>query len=130
MLTKTELNDKNLIKAINTKLIPVTAYPMNVCKFTKAELNELDLVVKRELRKCNMLGRQSSDEILYLKRDMSGRVLKSLRDIFVETRLRVTCYMVKSSNKWIKAAWKGELLKETNSFKDEATRQCTQWGRC
>ena len=130
MLTKTELNDKNLIKAINTKLIPVTAYPMNVCKFTKAELNELDLVVKRELRKCNMLGRQSSDEILYLKRDMSGRVLKSLRDIFVETRLRVACYMVKSSNKWIKAAWKGELLKETNSFKDEATRQCMQWGRC
>ena len=32
MLTKTELNDKNLI--------PVTTYPMNICKFTKAELNE------------------------------------------------------------------------------------------
>ena len=28
--------------------------------------------------------------------------------------------MVKSSNKWIKAAWKRELLKETNSIKDEA----------
>ena len=67
MLTKTELNDKNLIKTINTKVIPVAAYPMNVCKFTKAELNELDLVVKRELRKCNMLGRQSSDERLFLK---------------------------------------------------------------
>ena len=47
MLTKTALNDKNLIKAINTKVIPVAAYPMNVCKFTKAEPNELDLVVKR-----------------------------------------------------------------------------------
>ena len=73
MLTKTELNDKNLIKAINTKVVPVKAYPMNVCKFTKEELNELDLVVKRELRKCNMLGRQSSDERLYLKRDVGGR---------------------------------------------------------
>ena len=39
ILTKTELNDKNLIKAINTKVIPVAAYSMNVCKFTKAELN-------------------------------------------------------------------------------------------
>ena len=97
MLTKTESNDKNLIKTINTKVIPVAAYPMYVCKFTKAELNELDLVVKRELRKCNMLGRQSSDERLYLKRDEI--TLKSLRDIFVETRL---------------------LLKETNSIKDEA----------
>ena len=28
--------------------------------------------------------------------------------------------MVKSSNKWIKAAWKRELLKETNSLKDKA----------
>ena len=59
---KTELNDKNLIKAINTKVIPVVAYPINACKLTKAELNELDLVVKRELKKYNMLGRQSSDE--------------------------------------------------------------------
>ena len=120
MLTKTELNDKNLINAINTKLIPVAAHPMNVCKFTKAELNELDFVVKKELRKCNLLGRQSSDGRLYLKRDVGGRGLKSLRDAFVETRLRAACYMVKSSNKWIKAAWKRKLLKETNSIKDEA----------
>ena len=74
MLTKTKLNDKNLIKAINTKEIPVAAYPMNVCKFTKAELNVLDLVVKRELRMCNMLGRQSSGERLYLKRDVGDEV--------------------------------------------------------
>ena len=67
-----------------------------------------------------MLGRQSSDERLYLKRDVGGRGLKSLRDVFVETRLRVACYMIKSSNKWTKVAWKRELLKETNSIKDEA----------
>ena len=34
IITRTELNDKNLIKAINMKVIPVSAYPMNVCKFT------------------------------------------------------------------------------------------------
>ena len=28
--------------------------------------------------------------------------------------------MIKSSNKWIKAAWKRDLLKETNSIKGEA----------
>ena len=48
MLTKTGLTDKNLIKVINIKVIPVAAYPMNACKFTKVELNELDLIVKRE----------------------------------------------------------------------------------
>ena len=122
MLTKTKLNDKNLIKAINTKVILVAEYPMIVCKFTKAELNELDLVVKIKLRNSKMLGRQSSDERLYLKRDVGGRGFKSLRDVFVETRSRVACYMVKSSNKWIKAAWKRELLQEINSIKDEAIK--------
>ena len=95
LLTKTEINDKNLIKSINTKVIPVMAYPMNVCKFIKAELNELDLVVERDLRKFNTLGRQSSDERLYLKKDVDGQGLKLLRDVFVETRLGVACYMVK-----------------------------------
>ena len=38
----------------------------------------------------------------------------------IQERLHVACYMVKSSKKWIKAARKRELLKETNSIKDEA----------
>ena len=62
VITRTELNYKNLVKAINTKVIPVINYPMNVCKFTQSELTELDQVIKRELRKNNMLGRQASDE--------------------------------------------------------------------
>ena len=38
MLTNTELNDVNLVCAINTKVIPGATYPMNVCKFTNEEL--------------------------------------------------------------------------------------------
>ena len=62
MLTKTELNDGNLIKAINMKVIPVATYAMNVCKFTVAEFKELDQIIKKELRVKNMLGRQASDK--------------------------------------------------------------------
>ena len=40
MLVETELNDVNLIHAINEKVIPVAAYPMNVCQFNKGELME------------------------------------------------------------------------------------------
>ena len=53
ILTNTELNDINLARAINTKVIPVAAYPMNVCKFTGGELKELDQVIKHELRSKN-----------------------------------------------------------------------------
>ena len=39
----------NLIFAINAKVIPVTAYSMNACKFNNGELNQLDQVRKKEL---------------------------------------------------------------------------------
>ena len=105
MLTNTELNDVNLVRAINTKVIPVAAYSMNVCKFTDGELKELDQVIKREVRLKNMLGKQSSNERLYLIREDDGRGIKSLRDIYKETRPRVTFYMTCLQNKCIKAAW-------------------------
>ena len=126
LLMKSELNDENLIQAINSKVIPVTAYPMNVCKMTKGELNELDQVVKRELRKSKMLGKQASDERLYLKRDQGGRGLKSMRDVYAETRTRVACYMCKSNNKWIQVAWQRETVKENNAIIDEAVKVMTE----
>ena len=35
MLTNTDLNDVNLVCAVNTKVIPVAAHPINFCKFTE-----------------------------------------------------------------------------------------------
>ena len=92
ILTNTKLNDVNLVHAINMKVIPVTAYPLNVCKFNGGELKELDQVIKCESRSKNMLGKQSSNERLYLKREEGGRGIKSLKDIYKETRLGVICY--------------------------------------
>ena len=80
------LNDVNLVRAINTKVIPVAAYLMNVWKFTGGELKELDQVMKRELRSKYMLGKQSSDDRLYLMREDGGRGIKSLRDIYRDSR--------------------------------------------
>ena len=80
MIANTEPNDANLIKAINMKVILVAAYAMNICRFNVGELKELDQMIKRKLRGKNMLGKQASDERLYLKREKSGRRLKSLRD--------------------------------------------------
>ena len=40
-----------------------------------------------------MLGRQTSDERLYMKIKDKGRGLKSLKEVFDETSLRVGYYM-------------------------------------
>ena len=46
MLTNTERNDVNFVRATNTKMIRVAAYPTDVFKFTSGELKELDQVIK------------------------------------------------------------------------------------
>ena len=122
LIINTELNDANLVRAINAKVIPVAAYTMNVCKFTAGELKELDKVIKREMRAHNILGKQASDERLYLKRGDGGRGIKSMRDVDQEKRLRVACYMACSKNKWIKAAWMRETRKEEKAIISEAMK--------
>ena len=57
MIANTELNDANLVKAINMKIIPITGYVMNICRFIVDELKELDQTIKIELRGKNMLGK-------------------------------------------------------------------------
>ena len=78
-LVELELYDKNLMREINCRIIPVAAYAMNVCQFTQKELYDLDMLVKDILRTRGMLGRQASDERLYLKRQDGARGLKNLR---------------------------------------------------
>ena len=121
-LTNTKLNDVNLIHAIKKNVIPVAAYSMNVCKFTDEELKELGQVIKREQISKNMFGKESNNERLYLIREDGGRGIKSLRDIYKETKLRVTCYMACLQNKWIKAAQRGENTKKENSLVEEAIK--------
>ena len=128
MIVKTELNDENLIKAINIKVIPVAAYVMNICKFNVSELKELNQIIKRKLRGRSMLGRQASDERLYLKREKGGRGLKSMMDVYKETRLRVACYMAKSTNRWIEAAWMRETMKEENAIVMESIKTMEEVG--
>ena len=110
------------MKAINSRVIPVAGYVMNVCHLGKNELDELDKLVKNVLRREGFHGRQSSDERLYTKRTEGGRGLKSFKEVYDETRTRVACYMATSTNEWIAAAWRNEIRKEQTSLKREVER--------
>ena len=128
MLAKTELNDANLLKEINMKVIPIAAYTMSICRFNVGWLKELDQRVKRKLQGKNMLGKQASNEQLYLKRGKGGRGLNSLRDTYKETRLHVACYMAKSTSWWIEAARRRETIKEENSVVVELVKLMEEVG--
>ena len=40
IITSAELNDQNLVKAMNMKLIPIASYQINVYEFTEFEPTE------------------------------------------------------------------------------------------
>ena len=67
-----------------------------------------------------MLGKQARDERLHLKREDGGIGIKSMRDVYKETRLRVVCCISKSENSWIQAAWSRKTLKVENADVTEA----------
>ena len=46
--------------------------------------------------------------------------LKSMKDLYEETKVRVACYMTHSECAWIKTAWRREFQKEGKSIKSEA----------
>ena len=95
------LYDKNLIKAINYRVIPVAAYMMNACNLIGKELDQLDKRIKI-LRENSIQGKQCSDERLHLRRELCRRGIKTLKDVNTEIKVGVAYYMTFSSSMWIK----------------------------
>ena len=61
-------------------------------------------------------------------REKGGRGMKSLRDTYKETRLRVACYMTKSTSRWIEAAWRREAIKEENKIVVKSVKMMEEVG--
>ena len=93
-LTKLNLNDQNLMKAINCRVIPVAGYVMNVCQLGKGELEELDKIVKNALRRKRDSMEDSQVMRSCTQREPTvGERLKSFREVYDETKTRVACYV-------------------------------------
>ena len=107
-LMRMNLSDENLVKAITSRVVPVAGYIMNMCNLRRGDIEELHMIVKNALRKEGLHGKQASDEGLYEKRVNSGRGLKSFKEVYDETKVRVACYMAMSNNEWIKVSWRNE----------------------
>lgn len=84
------LNDENLMEAINLAVIILTEYEKNICDFRKGDFEDLDKIVKIVLRSKKFLRRQSSNEKLYAKRENS-RWLKSFKEVYDNTGVQVAC---------------------------------------
>ena len=103
-LTSMELYERNLTKAINTKVVPVASYAMNVCDLNQKQIDDFNKLIKKALQNKGMHCRQASDERLYLNVKGRRKRLKSRKNVQKITKLRVACYMAYQNSPWIKAA--------------------------
>ena len=60
---------------------------------------------------------QSTDGRLSSKRNKGGRELKMFKEVYDETKTRVTCYMNAVTNGWVRIVWKNNSQKEQISLK-------------
>ena len=76
-----------------------------------------------------MHGKQSNGERSYLGRRTCGRGIKSLRDVYKETEVRVACYMAMSDSPWTTVACTREVANEYCSVRREAEEVMEETGK-
>ena len=67
-------------------------------------------------------GQSSNERDYNMKRKYGGRGLKSFKEVYSETKVRVACYITASTDKRIQTAWRNESRKEQRSLKKEAEK--------
>ncbi|XP_065188280.1 uncharacterized protein LOC135819059 [Sycon ciliatum] len=93
LICSSQLNARNLVKAINTFAIPVILYSLCIVEWTKAEIEELDRQTRQALFKAHARHPKDSAARVHLPRDMGGRGILSFRDLLDRTRVRVARYL-------------------------------------
>ena len=106
LICSSQLNARNLVKAINTFAIPVILYSLCIVEWTKAEIEELDRQTRQALFKAHARHPKDSAARVHLPRDMGGRGILSFRDLLDRTRVRVARYLQAHPNVPLLAAVK------------------------
>ena len=113
-LTRLNLNDHNLMKPVNCRVIPVAGYVMHASNLGKIDLDKQNMVVKSVFQRERFHGKKPSDDRLYSKNKEGGRGLKSFKKVYDETKTRVPCYMPTATNELIRVIWRNENCKSKN----------------
>ena len=100
-LIKLNLNDTNLMKAINFRLVSVAGYLIKVCVMTRNDLEKLDKIVKKILKFEEFYGKIRSDEQLCTKSKDVGRRMWYFIDIYIKS-----CMLHGYIYKWHNNQWK------------------------
>ena len=113
-LRKTELYERNMIKALNTMCMSAVTYVMNIVHFSRPELKHLDVRMRKTLKEMNWMDDKSSEERLYMTVESGGRGLLSFEYIYNIAKIRISNYLSHTEDPLLQTVLNRELAK-TNS---------------
>ena len=113
-LRRTELYERNMIKALNTMCMSGVTYVMNIVHFSRPELEHLDVRMRKTLKEMNWMDYKSSEERLYMTVESGGRGLLSFEYIYNIVKIRISNYLSHTKNPLLQRVLNRELAK-TNS---------------
>nr|CAI5864716.1 unnamed protein product [Callosobruchus analis] len=110
-LLKTQLNSKNLTKAINTFAIPVLTYSFGIIKWSHTDLENINILIRTEFTKHRMSHPNACKERLTIDRKQGGRgiidiqslhsrQIKSLRQFFQSKQTNLHRAIVKADKNY------------------------------
>ena len=114
-ILKSKLNGGNIIKAINSRAVPVVRYTAGIIDWTQTELEDLDRKTRKLMSAHYALHPQSDVDKLYLPRQVGGRGLLQIRQTVEEEKRALNDYIKNSMQHALKAVSDEELLKMNES---------------
>ncbi len=71
-ISNTRLSFRNIITALNESYLSLINYSSSVLKWSSVELKEINMIIRKSLKKAKMIQKYSNIDRLYLKRDNGG----------------------------------------------------------
>ena len=119
ILKKLELNNKTLIKCINTQIMSKIGHFIGQIIFSVKCLNKIDGLIRKALYEINFIKKCQSSQRLYLKENYLCANLISARDIHLKTLIilyrnmkeRNKEDMIRKVTEEIEIKWKKQYIK-------------------
>ena len=100
-LLETRLSSRNLIKGINTWVVPLVRYSGPFLKWTKEELKQMDQRTRKLMTTYKALHPRDDVDKLYVSRKEGGRGLASIEDSVDASIQRPEDYRKKYEKNWL-----------------------------
>ena len=111
-ILKSKLNSGNIVKAINTWVVPVIRHSAGIVDWKNSELRSMDRKTRKVLNMYQALLPRSNVGRLYLPSSEGGKGLLSLGECVNAEKRSLGQYLKMNEDEWLRSAREEGLIKE------------------